>query len=142
MRGVDELANFNSEATLLLSFAVTCVTVMSILKYFKRVRIAVALPDPKGPLSDQVPSASIAEANKEVMKTIAVVDKEPQKKGPYLKVTPEYKAKVAKFVLINGNSVAARKYTKLLGRNLNESTVSSWVKNYKSELRRAQEKSC
>ena len=47
--------------------------------------------------------ASIAEANKEVMKMIAAVDKEPQKKGPYLKVTPEYKDQVAKFALINGN---------------------------------------
>ena len=134
LRGVGELANLNSEATLLLSFAVT--RVMSILKYFKRVDIAAALPDPKGPLSDQVPSASISEANKEVMKTIAAVDKEPQKKGPYLKVTPEYKAKIAKFASINGNCVAARKYTKLLGKNLNESTVRSWVKNYKSELER------
>ena len=80
---VGELANLNSEATLLLSFAVT--RVMSILKYFKRVDIAAALPDPKGPLSDQVPSASISEANKEVMKTIAAVDKEPQKKGPLRK---------------------------------------------------------
>ena len=52
---------------------------MSILKYFKRADIAAALPDFKGPLSDQVPSASIAEANKEVMKTIAAVAKEPQK---------------------------------------------------------------
>ena len=134
LRGVGELANLNSEATLLLSFAVT--RVMSILKYFKRVDIAAALPDPKGPLSDQVPLASISEANKEVMKTIAAVDKEPQKKGPYLKVTPEYKAKIAKFASINGNCVAARKYTKLLGKNLNESTVRSWVKNYKSELER------
>ena len=77
---------------------------MSILKYFKRVDIAAALPYPKGPLSDQVPSASIAEANKEVMKMIAAVAKELQKKGPYLK------AKVAKFASINGNSVAARKW--------------------------------
>ena len=137
MRGVDELANFNSEATLLLSFAVTRVICIIILMYFKRVNIATySLPDPKGHLSDQVRtyilSASIAEANKEVMKTIAAVDKESQKKGPYLKVTPEYKAKVAKFASINGNSVAARKYTKLLGKNLNKSTVHSWVKNYKS----------
>ena len=80
--------------------------------------------------------ASIAEASKVVMKTIAAVDKEPQKKGPYLKVTPEYKAQVTKFALINGNCVAARKYTKLLGKKLNESTICSWVKNYKSELER------
>ena len=76
---------------------------MSVLKYFKRVNIAASLPDPKGPLSDQVPLASIAKVNKEEMKMIAAVDKEQQKKGPYLKVTPEYKAKVVKFALINGN---------------------------------------
>ena len=65
---------------------------MPILTYFKRVDVVASLPDPKGPLSDQIPSASIAEANKEVMKTIAAVDnyKEPQKKGPYLKATPEH----------------------------------------------------
>ena len=62
--------------------------------------------------------------------------KEPQKKGPYIKVTPEYKAKVAKFTSINGNSVTARKYSELLGKNLNESTVRLWVKNYKLELER------
>ena len=60
--------------------------------------------------------------------------KEPQKKGPYIKVTPEYKAKVAKFTSINGNSVTARKYSELLGKNLNESTVRLWVKNYKLEF--------
>ena len=64
LRGVGELANLNSEATLLLSFAVT--RVMSILKYFKRVDIAAALPDPKGPLSDQVPSASIHKSQRSV----------------------------------------------------------------------------
>ena len=35
-------------------------------------------------------------------------DKEPQKKGPYIKVTPEYKAKVAKFASVNGNSYSKR----------------------------------
>jgi len=99
------------------------------------VDISTSLPDPKGPLSDHVLTASIAEANKEVLKAVAEA-KEPQKKGPYIKVTPEYKAKVAKFASINGNSVAARKYTKLLGKNLNESTVRLWVKNYKLELER------
>ena len=84
--------------------------------------IAASLPDPKGPLSDHVPTASIAEANKEVMKAVVEVKewaKETRKKGPYLKVTSQYKAKVAQFASINGNSVASRKYNKLLGKNLN-----------------------
>lgn len=81
---------------------------MSLYKYFKRVDISASLPDPKGPFSNHLPTASIAEANKEVLKVIAEA-KEPQKKGPYIKVTPEYKAKVAKFASVNGNSVATRK---------------------------------
>ena len=63
LQGVYELANSNSEATLLFSFAVTRV-MSGILKYFKRVDIVTSLPDPKGPLSDLVPTASIAEAKK------------------------------------------------------------------------------
>ena len=47
---------------------------------------------------------SIAEANKEVLKAVAEA-KEPQKKGPYINFTPEYKAYVvAKFAFINGNT--------------------------------------
>ena len=97
--------------------------------------ISASLPDPKGPLSDHLPTASIAEANREVLKAVAEA-KEPRNKGPYIKVTPECKAQVAKFASINGNSVAARKYTKILGKKLNKSTVHLWVKNYKLELER------
>ena len=103
--------------------------------YFKRADISTALPDPKVPLSNKVPSESIAEANKEVVRVITM-DETPQKKGPYLKVIPECKVKIAKFASINGNSVAVRKYTKLVGKSLNESTVCSWVKTYKLELER------
>ena len=58
-------------------------------------------PDPKGPLSDHshLPTALITEANKEVFTAVAEA-KEPQKKGPYIKFTPEYRAKVAKFASI------------------------------------------
>jgi len=90
---------------------------MSLYKYFKRVDVSASLPDLKGPLSNYIPTISIAEANKEVLKVIAKV-KEPQKKGSSIKVTPEYKAKVAKLVSSHGNSIAARKYSKLLGKDL------------------------
>ena len=65
--------------------------------------ISASLPDPKGPLSDHLPTVWIAEANKKVLKAVAEA-KEPQKKSPCIKFTPEYKAKVAKFASINGNS--------------------------------------
>ena len=61
-------------------------------KLFRHNR-RMPIPYPKGPLSDHLPTASIAEGNKEVLK--AVEAKEPQKKGPYIKFTPEYKEKVA-----------------------------------------------
>ena len=100
--------------------------------YFKRTDNSTALPDPKGQLSNKVLLGFIVEANKEVVRVITT-DEVPQKKCPYLKVTPECKAKIAKFS-INRNSVAARKYRKLVGKSLNESTVCSWVKTYKLEL--------
>ena len=41
-------------------------------------------------------TASIAEAKQEVLKAVAEA-KAPQKKGPYIKLPPKYRAKVAKF---------------------------------------------
>ena len=80
---------------------------MSLYKYFKSVDISASVSDLKRPLSDHLPTASIAEGNKEVLKAVAEA-KEPQKKGPYIKFTPEYKAKVVKFASINGNSYSKR----------------------------------
>ena len=46
---------------------------MSILKYFKwkHKDAVLPLPDPVGPLSKDVPTSSIIEANNEVLKAIA-----------------------------------------------------------------------
>ena len=73
---------------------------MSILKYFKwkHKDAALPLPDPVGPLSKDVPTSSINEANNEVLKAIADQSTR-KKKGPYIKVAPECKAKVAKYAL-------------------------------------------
>lgn len=38
---------------------------MTLYKYFKRVDISASLPDPKGPLSDEIPTASIAGRSKQ-----------------------------------------------------------------------------
>ena len=48
-------------------------------------------------------------------------------------MAPECKAKVAKYALEHGNCAAARKYSRELNENLNESTVHSWVKAYQAE---------
>ena len=57
---------------------------MSILKYFKwkHKDAALPLPDPVGPLSKDVPTSSIIEANNEVLKAIADQSTR-KKKGPY-----------------------------------------------------------
>ena len=59
IRATTVCASFNSDKA-----------VMSILKYFKRKGGEATLPDPKGPLSNKIPSVSIAEANKEVLKLL------------------------------------------------------------------------
>ena len=101
---------------------------MSILSIcLKRKKVETALPDPTGPLSNKVPSISIAKANKEVL------NENPTKKAPYIKVTPECKAQIARYAMEHGNCAASRKYSKELQQHLNESTVRSWVKTYRAE---------
>ena len=87
---------------------------MSILSYFDRA----GLPDPKGPLSKEVPVISITEANKEVLKAINNEKSISKKRGSYNKVTPELKAKIARHAVENGNSSAARKFSKTLDKDL------------------------
>ena len=95
-------------------------------------KVEAILSDPNGPLSQEVPALAIAEANKDVLAAMKYF--EPKKKGPYIKINPEYKAKIAKYAIENGNCAAARKFGKLLEKPLNESTVLSWVVIYKKEL--------
>ena len=46
-------------------------------------KVEAILPDPNGPLSQEVPPPAIAEANKDVLAAMYV---EPKKKGPYIKM--------------------------------------------------------
>ena len=92
------------------------------------------LPDPKGPLLDEVPSATIAEANREVLKVLSnggIVKKNAR--STYIKVDGDYKAIIAMYALEHSNCAAARKYSSELKENWNESTVRSWVTKYKEE---------
>ena len=58
-------------------------------------------------------------------------DQRTKKKDTYIKITLDYKTKIAKYILGNGNCAAARKYSSELNENLNKSTVRSWVVKYK-----------
>ena len=87
----------------------------SLYAYFKRKErgkesqvTSVLLPDPKGPLSEDVPSSAISKANKERLRFCAKTDTiKNKKKGPYLKVTPEMKATIAKYAIEKGNCAAS-----------------------------------
>jgi len=56
---------------------------MSILNCFKWKKKEASLPDPKGPLSDEVPSGTIAEVNREVLKVLSsgIIKKNTRYKG-------------------------------------------------------------
>ena len=63
-------------------------TLKSILDCFQKTMVKSALPDPKGPLAEEVPSL-ISAANKDVLE---ILEKPvTSKKGSYIKVSPEKK---------------------------------------------------
>jgi len=85
----------------------------SILTYFKPVgnrngQQQVKLPDPTGPLTEELPSSVISAANKDIIES-SKKESSKKTKGPYAKFTPEFKAKIAKYAIENGNCAAARK---------------------------------
>ena len=76
----------------------------SLFSYFKPLskkegeeqidKVEAILPDPNGLLSQEVPPPAIAEVNKDVLTAMQHV--QPKKKGPYIKISPECKAKIVK----------------------------------------------
>ena len=93
---------------------------MSILKYLKRKGVETALPDLKKPLSNKVPSISIAEALK-------ILNENQMKR---LHTSMLHLSARPRYPMEHG---ASRKYSKELQQHLNESTVFSWVKTYRAE---------
>ena len=83
----------------------------SMLHYFQKSTVKSALPDPKGPLAEEVNSSLIATANKDVL-DILEKPVPSKKKGSYIKVTPEEKVKIARYAIENGICAAARKFSK------------------------------
>ena len=114
----------------------------SLFSYFKPLskkegeeqinKVEAILPDPNGPLSQEVPPPAIAEANKDILAAMQYA----KKKGLYIKLSPECETKISKYAIENGNCATARKFGKSLEKPLNESMVRSWVTIYKKELER------
>ena len=104
---------------------------MMLYTYFKKKTGNPLLPDVKGQLSTVVPSSYISEANKEVSEAT----KKLEKRGPYMKLTPEKKADIGKYAAENGIVSAVRRFSKdFPGGTLKETTVHGWKVKYLSEL--------
>ena len=109
---------------------------MSLLKYFKRESI---LPHPNGPLSQSVPSSSIAAANKAVESILSpgsvIEDTKPgtqhpdRTRGSYEQFTAEEKARIGKRAAEHGVASTVRYFNKVFSdRIVKESSVRTWKK--------------
>ena len=74
---------------------------MALLKYLVPKD---GLPDPKGSLSQSIPSRAIAAANDEVTKATSGA---MNKRGPYRRYSPEERMEIGRYTSDHGISVAA-----------------------------------
>ena len=109
----------------------SCELGMALYRFIERS--GRALPNPDGPLSHCLPSAAIEEANKEVAEA---APKTPKKRGSYIKIPDDRRAEIGRYACENGVANAARKYSRVLERSLNESTVRGIKRAYLAELTR------
>ena len=106
---------------------------MALYRYFGKE--AGGLPNSSGPLSEEVPSSSIAAANAEVTKVINQDHARTSKRGQYTKLSAESRAKIRKRASECGLASTIRYYA---GKypNLKESSVHTWKAAYLVELKR------
>ena len=103
---------------------------MSILPYLKR-RCGDVLPDPGGELSRSIPLNAISSANRHVAE---ILKRTKRPRGKYNSYTPELRAEIGKVASQIGIKAAAIRFTKRLGKHVNESTVRSIRKAYREAL--------
>ena len=105
---------------------------MAIYQYFKK---QTALPSSMSPLSSSIPSKSISFANKEVKSVLESKARQGTKRGSYSVYTEEEKAKISKRAAEMGVSRTIKHFSKeFQDRPLKESTVRTWMNQYKKEL--------
>ena len=111
---------------------------MALLEYFrKNAPRGQKLPDPCGPLGQEVGKNLTEEANKEgalVLESSNRNGSTKPRRDPYLKLTPEQKAIVAKYAAEHGVVRAIRRFSKEFGSTLKESTIRGWKKAYLQQL--------
>ena len=104
---------------------------MSILRYLVPID---GLPDPKGPLSSEIPSSIITEANWQVREATSKIKQ--QKRESYQIYSPSVHVNIGSYACQHGVSSAARVFSKRLDTRVSESTVRSIRDKYKEEVRR------
>lgn len=107
--------------------------------HLNRIIDIVAWPPP--PLED-IPEKNhfVQVGNKHVLKTIKKYRK--RKRGNFGHFTPESRAKIAKWACEYGYTSAAKRFSKELMRDVNESTVRSIKKQYLRELQNSENGNC
>ena len=82
-------------------------------------------------LSARIPSAAIAEANREVQ-VLQEAQKSGQKRGPYYRFTQEERLEIGKYAAQNGTAAAVRKFNQrtTVTKPLNESMVRGLKRKY------------
>ena len=80
-------------------YSVLTLKMMALHRYFKRVG---TLPDPKGPLSAEVPSSSISRMNAHIEAVLTREETGSSKRGPYTKLRSEERAQIAKRAMEHG----------------------------------------
>ena len=97
---------------------------MSLLKYFQAK--GPTLPSSSTRAYSSLSRKDLDYANKEVKRALAAEDsgeKVVTRRGKYNSYTPKERAQIGKYALENGNSRAARHFSKVLDRQIRESTA-------------------
>ncbi len=107
---------------------------MSLYNYFKPIN---GLPDPRGPLSSEIPPEVISVINKEVVQAQKQeAATRSKKRGTYWSYSPTQRAEIGRYATLHGTTAAARYFSRKTKETISKSTVQSIKKNYSEELKK------
>ena len=105
---------------------------MALYRFFKKQ--VPEVPSPNGPLARSLSPATIKDTNAAVNLAMcrSQLSSCREAEGNVRQFTPETQAAIAKYAFVHG---AIRHFTKQLGKEIKDSSVSTWIK-YSAELKR------
>ena len=110
---------------------------MSILKYLRPLN--ENLPDPSGPLSEQIPATAIVSANMKVLEALeGNEEKKKRSRGPYLSLTSVQKYEIGKWAAEYGITASIRYFNKKYSDLLLKETAVRRLKNSYQDYIKAQ----